>query len=255
MSETSTATQRPMQGTVSKAHDPYGQVLRVLHWAIGLFVIFLALTGYAIHFRDELGFPQLKYVLVYTHAFASYAFLAVLAVRLILPLRRVSLTSIRKVLPRKDEPGRLKRQLSGVREGKRKPRFAGRSPISRTLIGVFYASFFVLMGTGLFRAGTDIFHPPLGPIVKRYVAADGLPLSEVKPLDKSTHDRRRANHVMKVKIPIGKVHVWTGYLVLAIGLVHILGQLKFEWSLPGRDKPRGFARIMLFGPRRGSSGS
>ncbi|MFC3301701.1 cytochrome b/b6 domain-containing protein [Parvularcula lutaonensis] len=239
-----------MQGTASKTHDPYGRVLRYLHWAIGLFVIFLALTGYAIHFRDELGFPQLKYVLVYTHAFASYGFLAVLAVRLILPLVRAVLPRMKDVLPRQDEVLRLSRQVEGIRKGKRKTRFAGRSPISRTVIAVFYAMFFVLMVTGLFRAGTDLFHPPLGPFVKRYVAADGLPLSEVKPLDKSTHDKRRARTVMKIKIPVGKVHVYSGYVVLLIGLVHILGQLKFEWSLPGQEKRRGFARIMLFGPKR-----
>lgn len=224
--------------------SPYGAVLRRLHLAIAVFVFALALTGFAINFREPLGLQDLKLTLVYIHATVAYGFLALLLFRITLGVVGADAVRFSHTLPRWRD---VKRLAAAVRDGSRM-KFAGRSPLSRTLAGVIYLAFVMNAATGLVRAGTDVYFPPLGGVVRAYVAKEGVDPSMIKVSERDLVDSEKMKAVSRAKIPFGKVHIYGGYVILFAALLHLAGVIATEWSAPGDRKLRGRARLMLFGP-------
>lgn len=225
---------------------PYSRTLRRLHLAMIVFVITLAATGLAIYFRKPLALQDFKLRLVYIHATTAYAFLIVLAMRFYLGLRGREADRWRHVFPRLQDL----RRLAGVapRTGY-SLRFAGHSPLSRTIAGLLYLAFALNATTGIIRAGTDVYFPPLGPLVQRYVAHEGVAPSAITPGDDANVDRKRYAQVGRAKIPFGKVHIYGAFFIAGLALVHAVGAATTEWSAPNDRSARGRARIMLFGVR------
>jgi len=226
-----------------KLPSPYPISLRAFHWGVICFVLSLAFTGYAIYFREILGIATLKRPLVYVHAFIAYGFLTLLLFRVWLNLKGGNLSLNALILRRVD--------IERIRKGDafKAIRFAGRGPVSRFLSSLLIAGFCIMAATGLVRAGTDLYHLPLGPLVQNYVRSDTTPAHLIMPFEKSGTDPNKYNRVMGAKVLVGKVHIYTGFFILFIVLVHVLGNLIKE--LNGRDgKSRGLALHMLFGPSR-----
>lgn len=225
---------------------PYSATLRNLHLAIACFVIVLAISGFTIYFREPLGAKALKIPLVYFHAITAYLFLATLAVRIVLGLRGSESLKLERTFPRKGDLHRLFAEIKG-----RKPiKFAGRSPFSRTIAALIYVALAANAATGMVRAGTDLYFPPFGPFVRGYVAKDGADAALVRPFERTHVDEKRFSAVSRSKIPFGRAHIYGGFLIVFIALVHGVGVLSTEWSAPNDPGARGRARLMLFGPRR-----
>lgn len=226
---------------------PYSRTLRRLHLAIACFVVLLAGTGFSIYFRKPLGLQDLKLTLTFAHAVLAYAFLVILAVRLYLGVWGAEAMRLRRTLPRHEDFRRLF-STSGARD--RRFALAGRSPLSRTIAAVLYVAFATNAATGLVRAGTDLYFPPFGPIVRAYVAGDGVDLARLKPGDASGADETRLKKISRAKIPFGRVHIYGAFVIAGFALFHSVGVGLTEWSAPNARKARGRARLMLFGPRR-----
>ena len=82
--------------------------------------------------------------------------------------------------------------------------------------------------TGLIRAGTDIYFPPFGGIAFNPVAAEGVPLSQIKPYDKTGTDPEKLAELQAFKKPIGTIHVYTAYVLWFLILVHLLAVIRSE---------------------------
>ena len=233
------------KGTVENS-APYSRTLRRLHLAIIGFVILLATTGFMIYFRKSLGLQPFKMRLVWIHAIIAYSFLIVITWRILLGFFGAKIDRLSTTLPNKRSLGRFFGQRG-------KPRFAGRSPTSRMLAGALYLFIASNAATGLVRAGTDLYLPPFGPIVAHYVAADGADPGTLKPGQKDNTDPYRYGRVSGGKIILGKIHIYGAFIITTLALIHSIGTLSTEWSAPtrpGKDKRRGPARIMLFGPEQ-----
>lgn len=238
---------RGLAAETGEPQGPYSKTLRRLHLAIAAFVVALAATGFMIYFRKPLGLQALKLTLTWTHAIIAYCFLALLVLRAFLGLRGAENVRFSHTLPRAGDFARL---LRAEGPGRTRLKFAGRSPLSRTVAGVLYAAFALNAATGVVRAGTDLYLPPFGPIVRNFVAADGVDPGLVKPAEKTHVDAARFGAVGKAKIPFGKIHIYGAFIIAGLALFHAAGVALTEWSAPNRPKARGRARLMLFGPRR-----
>ena len=99
------------------------------------------------------------------------------------------------------------------------------------------------------RAGTDLYFPPFGPLVLRYVAAEGEKPS-VEAVKSGKVNGARAKQIREFKAPVGKIHFYGGVFILFLASIHASGALVTEWSAPNDKSARGRARLMLFGPRK-----
>lgn len=224
----------------------YGVTLRRLHLAIACFVLSLAVTGFLIYFRKPLGLQPHKLTLVWTHAIIAYAFLAVLALRAYRGFFGPAQDRFRVAVARVSDCQRFFFKGDAMRT---RFKFAGRSPLSRMLATIIYATLAVNAATGLVRAGTDIYLPPFGPIVRAYVSADNAPLLSVRPSDRTNVDQQRFDFISRAKIPFGKIHIYGAFIIVTAAAIHGLGAALTEWSAPNDRTARGRARLMLFGPR------
>ncbi len=77
--------------------------------------------------------------------------------------------------------------------------------------------------SGIVLAGTDLFYPPLGSWVARWVAAPGVDPTTLVPgasnlIDKTAYDAMRA-----FRKPFIVAHLYTYYALLVVGVLHIVG--------------------------------
>lgn len=221
---------------------PYSTTLRRLHLAFILFVLVLAISGFSIYFRKPLGLQALKATLLNFHAIVAYGFLLALGVRLFLGVRGAERARFSHVFPRRRD---LRRLVVAEKNDRTRFHFAGRSPLSRTIAAALYLVIASNAATGLVRAGTDLHFPPVGPIVDAYLSVEGGVAAERELLEKE-----RAKKVRRMKLFVGKIHIYGAFVIVGVAFVHAMGALATEWSPPRDPKARGRARLMLLGPRR-----
>jgi len=223
---------------------PYGRRLRQLHLAIGSLITLLAVTGLIFYFRKSLGLADAKLLLMTVHSLIGYALVAAAAWRIWLGIKGPAEYRFSRIVA---GPENLKRMFAKGDGRARGLRFAGRSPLSRVLATVLYAAMLFNIGTGLIRAGTDLYFPPFGPLVLHYVTPAGEKPS-IAAVKEGNVDKERADQVRKFKAPVGKIHFYVGLFIAAMAAVHAGGALATEWSAPNDKSVRGRARLMLFGP-------
>jgi cytochrome b len=226
----------------TKDDGPYSTTLRRLHLAFILFVAVLALSGFAIYFRKPLGLQALKATLLNFHAIAAYAFLLILGVRVFFGLRGADADRFNHVFPRRRD---LRRLVVAEKRDRSRFHFARRSPLARTIAAALYLVLASNAASGLVRAGTDLHFPPVGPFVDAYLSVEGAVAGEKERLEKE-----RAREVRRMKLFVGKIHIYGAFVIVATALVHATGVLVTEWSAPRDPKARGRALLMLLGPRR-----
>jgi len=82
--------------------------------------------------------------------------------------------------------------------------------------------------TGLIRAGTDIYYPPLGSTVQSYLAAPNVEPSSLKPYDATGVDTDKANAIKPIKGLAGEVHVYAVYLLMLLIVLHVFAVVYTE---------------------------
>ena len=224
--------------------SPYGRRLRQLHLAIGSLITLLVVTGLIFYFRKSLGLGDAKLILMTIHAFFGYALIAAMAWRIWLAIKGPAENRFSRVVA---GPENFRRLFASGENRAGKLRFAGRSPLSRVIATGLYAAILLNIGTGLIRAGTDLYFPPFGPFVLHYVTPAGERPS-IAAVKEGNVDKERARQVREFKAPVGKVHLYVGLFIAALAGIHAGGALATEWSAPSDKSARGRARLMLFGP-------
>ena len=86
----------------------------------------------------------------------------------------------------------------------------------------------IMMVTGMVRAGTDIYYPPFGDFMAKYVAAEGVTFDQIKPYDETGTDADKYARLKAFKGPWGTVHVYTAYLLWLMVLVHVVAVIRTE---------------------------
>ncbi len=91
----------------------------------------------------------------------------------------------------------------------------------------------IMLVTGMVRAGTDIYYPPLGQLFASQVAADGVSPSDIKPYDKTGTDELKLAELQAFKKPFGEIHVYTAYALWLMILLHMVAVIRADSSGEG----------------------
>ncbi len=195
---------------------------RVFHWVNFLAVMILMFVGLIMLFKSELGISSVeaKISLKTLHVIVGYVFVLNLVWRIIWGFIGNRYARWTAVFPGPGTGRQLRGYLASLREG-RPQQYAGHNPAARLSISVIYLVLLVMAATGLIRAGTDIYYPPLGPFMAEYVAAAGVDPAAVRPYDESNVDPERFKQLKEFKKPFGEVHIYTAYFLMFLVVVHI----------------------------------
>ena len=131
--------------------------------------------------------------------------------------------------------------LNSVKTGSPQ-QFIGHNPAGKLSIIVFYLILVTMAGTGLIRAGTDIYFPPFGTIAAGYVAKEGVDPAQILPYDKTNVNLEKYKALKSFKKPFGTVHIYLSYFLMLLILIHIAVVVKAELS-----GSHGLASAMLSG--------
>jgi len=211
------------------SHRVWDAPTRWFHWINAIAVIGLIVVGYAILNGRALEIPRtgsLKLKVV--HTWIGYVFVINLLVRLAWAFLGNRYARWRSILP--GGRGYFSAARSYIRAffSRHPQHYLGHNPIGRLSVSMIFLLLVALAASGIVLAGTDLFYPPLGSWMARWVAAPGIDPATLVPgasnlIDKSAYDSMRA-----FRRPIILVHLYTYYAILVIGSLHIVGVVVTE---------------------------
>lgn len=195
---------------------------RVFHWVNFLAVMILIFVGLVMLFKSELGISSVeaKIGLKTLHVTVGYVFVLNLVWRIVWGFVGNRHARWSAVLPGPGTLRRLRAYRASLQEG-RPQQYAGHNPAARLSISVVYLVLLVMATTGLIRAGTDIYYPPLGAFMADFVAAEGIDPAEVLPYDETNVDAEKYQQLKAFKKPFGLVHIYTSYFLMFLVVVHV----------------------------------
>lgn len=203
---------------------------RILHWINVVAVILLAFTGGMIMFSHllHMGARPTEVMLKTLHAFVGYVVVSGLSLRLLWGFIGSPPSRWRAVLPNRAVRRQFWRDFYGLIT-RRPDASVARLLFSRVVTTTIFALLFIMAATGMFRAATDLYHPPFGPLFADYLAAPGVDPATLLPMDSAGADPARWRLLMKFKTAvIGKIHEWGAYVLLTLGALHIAGAVMTE---------------------------
>lgn len=205
-----------------KSYAVWDAPTRVFHWINFAAIITLIFFGFVILYLKELSITggEAKLTLKTVHAWAGYVLITSLAGRFVWGFIGNAFARWRAVLPNRRSLQAIPSDLASFRAGD-PIKYVGRGPMGRLSVTLMFLLLLIQASTGLIRAGTDIYYPPVGWLVTSYVAAPGVEPSTLVPGDKSQVDRKRYAQVEKWKIPFGKIHIYTAWTLLVMIGLHI----------------------------------
>ncbi|MBV7317089.1 cytochrome b/b6 domain-containing protein [Shewanella sp. NIFS-20-20] len=208
--------------------------VRIFHWLNVLLIFILSLLGLIMMFKAELGIEGLaaKVGLKQIHILIGYVFVLNLAIRLFAGFMLPGKNHWRALFKR-NNANQIGPYLQGMKS-ETPPQYLGHNPLGRLAIIALYLLLIVMAGSGLFRAGTDIYYPPFGAAIQTYLAADDVAPSSIKPYDKTGVNPQKAELLAPIKSSIGKVHLYGAYILWLLLALHIAGAIRQDvTSQPG----------------------
>lgn len=199
---------------------------RLFHWVNVLLVLSLVFVGLIMLFRKDLGIDALeaKIKLKELHVIIGYLFAANLLVRIIWGFIGNRYAKFSHNIP---NIRAIKQYRTALEDGQN-PQYVGHNPLGKLAVVTIMLTLTLIMATGLFRAGTDIYYPPFGSAITQYIAADGVDATSIKPYDETGVDKNKLAEMKPVKSIAGKVHLYSVYfLMLLIGL-HVAAVIQAE---------------------------
>ena len=202
----------------------WDKAIRTIHWITIITLLFMICTGLLMIFKKELGLSssEAKTVLKKIHAIIAYIFTLNLIFRIIWGFIGSYSARWKNIIPGKGFKNSMKEYKESVKNNK-PIRYKRHTPETRIFATFVYFLLIVMVLTGLVRAGTDIYFPPFGKMVSEYVVKQGENPKEIKPYDKQFVDEQKFEKVDKFKKPIGKIHLFSFYVLCLLIVFHIRG--------------------------------
>ena len=203
-------------------HKTWPAALRWFHWINFTCILGLLFMGLIMLNKSGLGISgnEAKIGLKVVHVLIGYVFVANLVIRFVLGFIGPANMRWSKIFPGRGFGAELKRFKAAETVG-RGNAWLGHNPKAKLALSVVYLLLFTMAVTGLVRAGTDIYYPPLGAYVASQVAAEGVDPASLIPYDKTGVDEVAYKALGEFKGPYGKVHLYSAYTLFALILLHI----------------------------------
>jgi cytochrome b len=77
--------------------------------------------------------------------------------------------------------------------------------------------------SGLVLAGTDVYMPPFGNVMKEWVAEDKSRLEDIKPYSKTNVNEEQFKEMRDFRKPFITAHYYSFYVLLGAIVLHIIG--------------------------------
>jgi cytochrome b len=212
-----------------KAYYVWDAPTRWFHWTNVVTVVISAFFGFLLHYRSELHIEgaEPKIALIIIHTLVGYAFVCGLLGRFVWGFAGNRYARWRAVLPNRQTLRTIGSDMRSLVQGQ-PAHYLGHSPLGRLSTTFLFFLLLSLAVSGLIRAGTDLYYPPLGWTVASYVAKPGIDPAEITPLDESLVDQDRLAIVKRLKSPVGKVHFYGSWALLAMIALHIFSVILKE---------------------------
>ena len=195
---------------------------RLFHWINFTAVISLIFFGLIMLYKKELGITSVeaKIGLKEVHVIIGYIFVLNLGFRLLWGFVGNRYARWRAILPGKGFLQSVHDYKASLGAGNPQ-QFLGHNPLGRLAITVMLLLLIVMAGTGLIRAGTDIYYPPFGAYVAEYVAAPDTDPASLVPYDPTGTIAEKADRLKAFKKPFGLIHLYSAYILMFIVVIHI----------------------------------
>jgi cytochrome b len=196
--------------------------VRIFHWVNFTAITGLILFGLLMLYKDALGITSIeaKISLKTIHVIIGYVFVLNLAFRILWGFIGNRHARWRAILPGRGFVQSLRDYRASLGAGDPQ-QFIGHNPLGRLAVCALLLLMVVMAGTGLIRAGTDIYYPPFGSLVAEYVAAPGIDPASLVPYDPAGTEPSRAERLKAFKAPFGIIHLYTAYTLMFLIIVHI----------------------------------
>ncbi|MGB0894401.1 MAG: cytochrome b/b6 domain-containing protein [Parashewanella sp.] len=215
---------------------------RVFHWLNLLLIILLTVIGLIMMFKPELGISGLsaKIGIKKLHVIIGYVFATNLCLRILWGLFG-------------DKHFQLGSRLSSYQEIKQYQQlvnnetttnYIGLNPIGKWSVVIMFSLMFVVMCSGLIRAGTDIYLPPFGGAVQIYLADSNVTPSSIQPYDDEGVNPVAMADIRQLKKVAGLIHQASVYTLLLTILLHVIGVIRIE-----RGSQPGIVSAMISGKK------
>ena len=202
---------------------------RIFHWVNFLTIICLIFVGLIMLFKKDLGITSLeaKVSLKEIHVIIGYVFVLNFAWRIIWGFIGNKYARWNQVLPPKEFKSSLSDYISSIKNGEPQ-QYTGHNPMGRLAILFIFLLMTTMTVTGLVRAGTDIYYPPIGSLVADYIAAPGTDPDSIQPYVATGTDEEKVKNLKAFKGPFGKVHIYTSYVLMFMIVLHIFFVVRAE---------------------------
>jgi cytochrome b len=205
-----------------KSYAVWDAGVRWFHWINVLCVLGLIAVGVAILNDKALGISNDgKVLLKTTHVWIGYVFAVNLLWRLVWAFVGSPNARWRAILPGgHGYLSELQRYIAAARTAK-PSQYLGHNPLGRIAVTVLLLLLLVMAATGLMLAGTDLFYPPVGRWIANWVAAPGVDPATLVPYAPDMLDKSAYAAMRSFRAPIGQIHDYGFYTLLAFACVHI----------------------------------
>ncbi len=212
-----------------KSYHTWSASVRWFHWINVLCVLGLIFVGLVMLNKQSLGITGLdaKIGLKELHVIIGYIFATNLFIRLIMAFIGPASARFSAFLPQKNFKESLKNYKASIKAGKAQ-QFIGHNPIGRLAVTALFSLLIILAASGLFRAGTDIYFPPFGGAIARYLAEQGTDPSTILPYNDTGVNADKKATLKVYKSPIGKIHLYAAYLLMLLIIIHIAAVVRAE---------------------------
>ncbi|MBE8167313.1 MAG: cytochrome b/b6 domain-containing protein [Shewanella sp.] len=213
-------------------HKVWDRPRRIFHWLNLFFILALTFVGLIMLNKSALGISGLeaKIALKTLHVILGYGFAVNLILRLLWgwlghkhPSLRIGQNPIANIV----------QYQSQIRQHQ-KPQYLGHNPLGKIAVILMFVLMSIIMMTGLLRAGTDIYYPPFGSSVQKLIVSADSDPRMIKPYDDQFVDKQSVAQLKPYKSVVGKIHLYSVYLLLLMIAIHIIAVIKAEITLqPG----------------------
>ena len=212
-----------------RIYQAWDKPTRIFHWLNVICLILLSLLGLIMLNKGAIGISgsEAGIGLKTLHVIVGYIFAVNLIIRLVWGFFGSRYSRWSTLLPGKQFRQDMKNYKASVKSGQPQT-FIGHNPKGRLSVMVLLLFLTGMMITGMIRAGTDIYYPPFGNIAAKYVAAEGISPSDIKPYDKTGTDADKLAGLQAFKKPIGVIHVYGAYILWLLILIHLIAVIGAE---------------------------
>lgn len=210
-------------------YEVWQRSVRIFHWLNVLCIIGLIAIGTVILNHKILGISTDGKILLKTwHVYFGYVFVINLTWRLVFGFIGNRYATWTAILPIGSQYKQALKYFIAAHREKKPIYFLGHNPIARIMVIFLFSLLTTQAISGLVLAGTDVYMPPFGHTITKWISEDKNKLDKIKPYSKENVNEKKYAEMRAFRKPFINTHYYVFYTLLAAIVLHIAGVIYFE---------------------------